>query len=87
MGEGSWRCRVAACGRLWRGVHTFPGPNWDGGEGWEEVVHTPSCVAYVTKAREHFMLVKWTLNILAVSLIRGRGKWGSGGEGGRGGYR
>jgi len=61
---------------------TFPGSNSDGGEGWEEAVPMPSCVT-----QEHLMFVKWTLTYLAVSIIRGRGEQGSGGEGGRGGYR
>jgi len=61
-----------------------PDPNWEGGEGWEEAVHMPSCVTYV--AEEYFMFVKWTLPYLAVSIIRApeRGEQGSGGEGGRG---
>jgi len=57
----------------------------NGSEGWEEAVHMPSCVTYVTK--EHFMFVKRTLTYMAVSINRGRGEQGSGRERGRGRYR
>jgi len=69
-----------------RGTYrAFPGLSWDGGKVWEEAVHMPSCVTYLTK--QHFMFLKRTLPHLAVSTIWGRGEQGSGGKGGRGGYR
>jgi len=59
----------------------------DGGEGWEETVHMPSCFTHITE--EPFKFVKRTLIYLAVSMIRGRrgrgsvGREGGGGTGGR----
>jgi len=54
-----------------RGAHgTFPYPSRDGGEGWEEAVHMPTGVTYVTE--KHFFLVKGTLTHLALCIIRGR---------------
>jgi len=54
---------------------------WDGGKGWEEAVHIPSCVTYVTK--KHLMFVKRTLTYLVVNIVRWRRGQDSGGEGGR----
>jgi len=57
--------------------------HWDGGEGWEEAVHMPSCVAYVTK--EHLIFFKQALAYLAVGIVRGRSRRGScGGRNGGG---
>jgi len=41
---------------------------WDGGKGWEEAVHMPSCVTYV--AKKHLMFVKRTPTYLVVNIIR-----------------
>ena len=66
-------------------IGTFPSPNWDGGEGWEEAVHMPTSVTYVRE--ERFIFVKRTLAYLVVSIIWGRRGRSSGREGGKRGYR
>jgi len=88
---GIWKCPRAYVtppnpwGRGDMGPRAFPNPSWDGGEGWDEADHMPSCVTYVTK--EHFMFVKRALQYLAVSIVRGRGWRGTCGEGRRRGYQ
>ena len=72
-------------------IGTFPSPNWDGGEGWEEAVDMASSVTYVcsvTYMREQrIVFVKRTLAYLALRIIWGRRVWSSGREGGKRGYR
>jgi len=46
--------------------------HWHGGEEWEEAVHVPFCVAYVTK--EHLIFIKQALANLAVGIVRGRSR-------------
>jgi len=51
---------------------------WWRDPGWEEAVHMPSCVTYVTQ--EHFVFVKRALAYLAASIVRGRSGRGSCGK-------
>jgi len=57
----------------------IPNPNWVGGEGWEEAVHMPTSVAYVTE--EHCILVKGAFAYLALGIIGGEAVIGIGGGG------
>jgi len=58
---------------------------WNSGKGWEEAVHMPSCVTYVTE--EHLVFVKWALTHLAVDVVRRGGERSSGKGADNGGGR
>jgi len=58
----------------------FLDPSWDGGEGWEEAVHMPTSVTYVTE--EHFSSIKVALAYLTLGVRVWEGlPWGLGGGG------
>jgi len=77
LGRCSIRVRVnTEWGRVGGGVvgpgqRGMPKPIWDGGEGWEEAVHMPSSVTYVTE--KHFFFVKKALACLALGILGGGG--------------
>jgi len=47
----------------------IPDRSWDGGEGWEEAVHMPASVTYVTE--EHLVIVKGAFACLALVILGG----------------
>ena len=56
-------------------TRTFPYPRRDVSEGWEEGVHMPTGVTYVTE--KHFFLVKRAVTHLTLGIIReGTGRGG-----------
>jgi len=87
MGQGRRKCRRAAWDEEGgRGQEAFPNPNWVGGEGWEEAVHMPTSVAYVTEdiciiSSSHGLLHTWHWVSSGGKLSLGFGAGGMGAGG------
>jgi len=58
-------------------VGAFPDPNLDGSEGWEESVHMPTSVTYITE--EHFLFVEGAMAHLTLGVLGGGAAVGVGG--------